>query len=128
MYQLTKTLVNRDPAIGDAIKYTQYDAMFTSNAPEEYMYVCVGIDPGKTTYEGFAWKTYYLDEIVYQYNYVNNSYVVTSTVLTPNFIGIDSGNVYALSSDDIKYFVPNPKNGDSFLYPRYVLETKTLAV
>ena len=66
--------------------------------------------------------------LIYQYNYVNNSYVVTSTVLTPNFIGIDSDNVYALSSDDIKYFVPNPKNGDSFLYPRYVLETKTLAV
>ena len=128
LYQLTKTLVNRDPAVGDAIKYTQYDAMFTSNAPAEYMYVCVGTDPSKTTYEGFAWKTYYLDEIVYQYNYVNNSYVVTSTVLTPNFIGIDSDNVYVLSSDDIKYFVPNPKNGDSFLYPRYVLETKTLVV
>lgn len=129
LYNLTKTLVNRNPVIGDAIKYTQYDNAFTSNKPTEYKYVCVGINPDDTTYKGFAWKTYRIKESVYKYNYVNNSYVFSGISIKPNFIGIKSNNENVLSADDIKnFFVSNPKNGDSFLYPHYVKSTNILTV
>lgn len=128
LYHLTKTLVNRNPVIGDAIKYTQYDSMLTSEPPTEYMYVCVGINSSDTTSQGVVWKTYHINETVYQYNYVDGSYVATSTVITPNFIGIRTDNVNLYDTDSINLVVSNPKNGDSLLYPYYVSETKTVTV
>ena len=50
--------------------------------------------------------------LIYQYNYVNNSYVSSGISIKPNFIGIRTDNVNLYSTDDINLVVSNPKNGD----------------